>query len=53
MRQNLTFEEIKERLSKLDEVTILELLDLRSADIVERFDDIIEDQLEKLESELK
>lgn len=53
MRHNLTFEEIKERLAKLDEVTLLELLDLRSADIVERFDDIIEDHLEKLESELK
>jgi len=48
----LTFEEIKEFLKRLDEVTLLELLDIKSDDIVERFSDIIEDQVEQLQEEL-
>jgi hypothetical protein len=48
----LTYEEIKERLKRLDEVTLLELLDIKSDDIVERFSDIIEDQVEQLQEEL-
>ena len=47
-----TFEEIKECLKRLDEVTLLELLDIKSDDIVERFSDIIEDQVEQLQEEL-
>ena len=45
---NLTLEEIKERLSTLDEMTLVEELDIRSQDIVERFDDIIEEQADRL-----
>jgi len=45
----LTLEEIKERLKRWDEVAILEVLNLRSEDIVERFDDIIEDAADELE----
>lgn len=45
---NLTLVELKERLSTLDEVTIVEILDIRSEDIVERFDDLIEDKMDKL-----
>jgi len=46
----LTLEEIKERLKRWDEVTLIEELSIRSEDIVERFDDIIEDKADKLES---
>ena len=39
----LTFNDLKDRLKALDEVTLLELLDLKSEDIVDRFEDLIED----------
>ena len=43
---NLTFEEIKERLKQFDEMTLCEILEISSDDLVERFDDIIEDNIE-------
>ena len=46
----LTLEEIKERMKRWDEITLVEELSLRSEDIVERFDDIIEDQVERLQN---
>lgn len=45
---NLTIPEIVDRLKQLDEVTLLELLNITSEDIVNRFDDIIEDRVELL-----
>jgi hypothetical protein len=45
---NLTLEEIKERLATLEETTLIEELDIRSQDIVNRFDDIIEEQMDRL-----
>ena len=50
---NLTFEEIKEKLELLDEITLLELLNISSRDLVLRFDDVIEDNLDKIERELE
>lgn len=50
---NLTFEDVIDRLKQLDEVSILELLDLKTEDIVDRFRDVIEDMLEELEKELQ
>ena len=47
----LTFNDLKDRLRALDEVTLLELLDLKSDDIVDRFEDLIEDKQEQLEKE--
>lgn len=48
----LTLQELKDRLAaKFDEVTILELLDLRSQDLVDRFEDIIEQKRESLAAE--
>jgi len=47
----LTFNDLKDRLKALDEVTLLELLDLKSDDIVDRFEDLIEDKQEQLEKE--
>ncbi len=49
---NITFEELKEALKRLDEVTLLELLGLQSDDLVERFDDVIEKKQEYLTKEI-
>lgn len=50
---NLTFEELKEKLQRIDEVTLLELLEIRSEDIVDRFEDYIEEQQDKLMREIE
>jgi len=50
---SLTLEDLKDRLKKQDEVSLLEILDISSEEIVERFVDFIEDQFEKLEEELQ
>ena len=49
---NITFEELKEALKRLDEVTLLELLGIQSDALVERFDDVIEKKQEYLIKEL-
>lgn len=46
---SLTLEEIKERMERWDEITILEELDIRSIDLVEKFEDLIEAQADRLE----
>tara|TARA_R110000787_G_C13110318_1_gene413565 strand:- start:303 stop:482 length:180 start_codon:yes stop_codon:yes gene_type:complete len=48
----LTLAELIEKLSVLDEVDILELLDLTSADILYRFEDVVEDNYDKLIKEI-
>ena len=49
----LTLEELKERLAdRLDEITLLELLNITSYDLVERFADLIEDNYDKLQKEI-
>lgn len=48
----LTFEEVKERLKRFDEETLCDLLGISSEDIVERFDDIIENDIERYETEV-
>jgi hypothetical protein len=48
----LTFEEVKERLKNIDETTLMELLEISSEDLVDRFDDIIEDNFERYEAEV-
>jgi hypothetical protein len=45
----LTLLDICDKLERLDEVTVLELLDIRSADIVAKFMDAIEDRADYLE----
>lgn len=49
----LTFEELKEKLQRVDEVTLLELLDIHSDDIIERFEDYIEERQEQLMKEIE
>ena len=46
----LTLEEIKERMKRWDEITLIEELSIRSEDIVDRFSDIIEEYADKLET---
>jgi hypothetical protein len=48
----LTLQEIKERLSQYDELTLLEVLDISSAELVDRFEDLIDEQHEVLAEEL-
>ena len=38
----LTLPELKERLKRLDEISLLELLGVTSEDLVESFDDVID-----------
>lgn len=46
----ITLVELRQRLAaKFNEVEILELLDLRSSDIVEAFADLVEENQEKFE----
>ncbi len=40
---------VKERMKRWDEISIIEELSIRSEDIIERFDDVIEDQVDRLE----
>jgi hypothetical protein len=48
----LSFKEVCEELAKLDETTLLEVLDISSEDIVNHFQDKIEDSLEELSNDL-
>ena len=50
---SLTYEEIKEKLSRYDEVTILEVLQINTYDILDKFEDKILDNLEILAEELE
>ena len=43
-----TLEELKEKLSELDEVSLMELLDIHSDELVEAFEDKIEENQDKL-----
>jgi len=45
----LTLEELKERLADLDEVTLMEILDIHSDELVEAFEDRIEEEQNKLQ----
>lgn len=47
----MTFPELVEWLKTLDEVTILELLDIQTDEIVDRFEDRIEENFTRLLSE--
>jgi hypothetical protein len=48
----LTLREILERLKQLDEIQLCDILEISSEDIVERFLDIIEEKIDKLELEV-
>ena len=49
----LTLEELKGRLKQLDEVILVDVLQLESGDIVNRFGDVIERNFYNLEMQLE
>lgn len=49
----LTLLELKEKLSRVDEISLLEVLNICSEDLVEAFSDRIEDDFERLEEEFQ
>ena len=48
----MLLEELKERLRNVDEVALLEMLNINSDELVNRFADEIEENIEKLIKEL-
>ena len=48
---SMTLREIQDRLKQLDEVTLIEVLNLDSEDLVIAFEDIIVDRFEEFEDE--
>ena len=48
----LTIVDISDRLKKIDEISLLEVLEISSEDLVERFQDRIEERLDSLEEDL-
>lgn len=49
----ITFEELKERLKTLDEITLLEVLNLSSEDLVETFESRIEARMDEFMHEFE
>ena len=45
---NLTIPELIEKLAVLDEIELLEVLEITSVDILNRFEDVVEDNYDKL-----
>ena len=48
----LTIEELKEKLATIDGISLLEILDIDSRDLVERFVDKIEDKADELAEDI-
>lgn len=49
----MTFNELCERLKQVEETLLLELLDINSHQIVDRFNDIVEQRRDYLEDDLE
>ena len=49
----LTLYEVTEKLSRLDELTLLEFLEISSEDIVNKFTNRIQDRLEEISADLE
>jgi len=49
----MTFQEILEALKKVEETELIDLLGVTSEDIVNHFEDIIEDNIDKLTQYIK
>lgn len=48
----LTIDELKDKLMQFDETIIIELLDLTAQDILDRFEDVIEEKYDILVKEI-
>jgi hypothetical protein len=49
----MTFLELCDRLKQLDEVLLLEVLEINSGQIVDRFQDVVEEKRDYLEEDLE
>jgi hypothetical protein len=49
----MTFVELCDRLKQLDEVLLLEVLEINSGQIVDRFQDVVEDKRDYIEEDLE
>lgn len=49
----LTLLDIKDKLKLLDEITVLEILNISTEELIDRFMDKIEDKADELEGELE
>ncbi len=49
----ITLTELKEKLKTLDEIVLCEVLDITSEELVERFDDIVEEKYDELVEEFE
>lgn len=49
----LTLVDLQDKLKQIDEVSLLEVLDISSEDIVDRFGDKIEERYEELQEEFQ
>jgi hypothetical protein len=49
----MTFVELCDRLKQLEETLLLEVLDINSGQIVDRFQDVVEDKRDYLEEDLE
>ena len=45
---SITYHELKERLKQIDEISLMEILEISSEDLVDRFDDRIEQKYDIL-----
>ena len=48
----LTLKDVADRLKKQDEISVMEILELTSEDLVERFMDRVEERFEELQDDL-
>jgi hypothetical protein len=49
----LTLQDLIEKLKQIDEISLLEILEITSEDITNRFEDYIEDKYDQLVSEFE
>jgi hypothetical protein len=49
---SMTLVELKDKLKRLDETILCELLDITSEELVDRFEDLIEEHFDELEEDL-
>lgn len=49
----LTLEEVKEKLTRVDEISLMEILNINSEDLVEAFEDRIDERYEELRKDLE
>lgn len=49
----MTFEELCEKLKKIDEITLMEVLEINSEDLVKRFEDKIEIKITQIKEDLR